>query len=49
MEGVEIAAPAWRRGGWFVLGSLVLATYLANVSAIAMTPFLLDIAHDLGD
>jgi predicted MFS family arabinose efflux permease len=48
MEGVEIAAPAWRRGGWFVLGSLVLATYLANVSAIAMTPFLLDIAHDLG-
>jgi predicted MFS family arabinose efflux permease len=30
------------------LGSLVLATYLANVSAIAMTPFLLDIARDLG-
>jgi predicted MFS family arabinose efflux permease len=48
MEGVETATPARRRGGWFVLGSLVLATYLANVSAIAMTPFLLDIAHDLG-
>jgi MFS transporter, DHA1 family, inner membrane transport protein len=48
MEGVETAAPARRRSGWFVLGSLVLATYLANVSAIAMTPFLLDIAHDLG-
>jgi DHA1 family inner membrane transport protein len=31
----------------FVLVSLVLATYLANVSSIAMTPFLLDIARDL--
>ena len=35
------------RAGLFVLVSLVLATYLANVSAIAMTPFLLDIARDL--
>jgi predicted MFS family arabinose efflux permease len=37
-----------RRGGWFVLLSLVVASYLANVSAIAMTPFLLDIARELG-
>ena len=36
-----------QRSGLFVLIPLVLATYLANVSAIAMTPFLLDIADDL--
>lgn len=36
-----------RRSGLFILVSLVLATYLANVSAIAMTPFLLDIARGL--
>jgi MFS transporter, DHA1 family, tetracycline resistance protein len=36
-----------RRAGLFVLIPLVLATYLANVSATAMTPFLLEIAHDL--
>jgi DHA1 family inner membrane transport protein len=47
MEGVKTDAPAWRRGGWFVLFSLVLASYLANVSAMALTPFLLDIARDL--
>jgi DHA1 family inner membrane transport protein len=38
---------AGRRRGWFVLGSLVVASYLTNVSAIAMTPFLLDIAREL--
>ena len=47
MEGVKTAAPSWRRSGWFILGSLTLASYLANVSAIAMTPFLLDIAREL--
>jgi len=47
MQGVQTDAPARRQGGRFILLSLVLATYLANVSAIAMTPFLLDIAHDL--
>ena len=47
MEGVMTDAPAWRRSGWFVLSSLTLASYLANVSAIAMTPFLLDIAREL--
>lgn len=36
-----------RRGGWFVLFSLVVASYLTNVSAIAMTPFLLEIAREL--
>jgi len=48
MEGVKTDAPAWRRDSWFVLGSLALASYQTNVSAIAMTPFLLDIAHDIG-
>jgi len=47
MEGAQTDAPAWRRGGLFILFSLTLASYLANVSAIAMTPFLLDIARDL--
>jgi DHA1 family inner membrane transport protein len=47
MEAVKRDAPGWRRGGWFVLLSLTLASYLANASAIAMTPFLLDIARDL--
>src|SRR5688500_14421435 len=47
MEAVKRDAPGWRRGGWFVLLSLSLASYLANASAIAMTPFLLDIARDL--
>ena len=47
MEGIKTDAPARRRGGWFILVSLTLATYLANASAIAMTPFLLDIARDL--
>lgn len=36
-----------RRSGLLVLIPLVLATYLANVSATAMTPFLLEIARDL--
>jgi MFS transporter, DHA1 family, inner membrane transport protein len=36
-----------RRAGLFVLVPLVLATYLANVSSTAVTPFLLEIAHDL--
>ena len=47
MEGVNTAAPGWRQSGWFIVFSLTLASYLANVSAIAMTPFLLDIAHEL--
>ena len=47
MEGAQTDAPAWRRGGLFILFSLTLASYLANVSAIAMTPFLLDIAREL--
>jgi predicted MFS family arabinose efflux permease len=47
MEGVHAVAPSWRRDGRFILLSLTLASYLANVSAIAMTPFLLDIARDL--
>src|SRR5215218_8360345 len=47
MQAVTHDAPGRRGGGRFVLLSLVLATYLANVSAIAMTPFLLDIARDL--
>jgi MFS transporter, DHA1 family, inner membrane transport protein len=40
-------ARAGRQGGGFVLLSLVVASYLANVSAIAMTPFLLEIAQEL--
>jgi predicted MFS family arabinose efflux permease len=47
MEGVQTQLPSRRRSGWFVLLSLVLASYLANVSASAMTPFLLEIARDL--
>jgi MFS transporter, DHA1 family, inner membrane transport protein len=47
MVGVETAATTRRRGGWFILVSLTLASYLANASAIAMTPFLLDISRDL--
>ena len=47
MEGIKTDAPTWRRGAWFVLFSLTLASYLANVSAIAMTPFLLDISREL--
>jgi predicted MFS family arabinose efflux permease len=47
MEAVKGDAPRRRRGGRLVLLSLALAMYLANVSAIAMTPFLLDIARDL--
>ena len=47
MEGVQTDAPAWRRGARFVLLSLTMASYLANVSAIAMTPFLLDISREL--
>jgi MFS transporter, DHA1 family, inner membrane transport protein len=47
MQATTQDAPGRRAGGRFVLLSLVLATYLANVSAIAMTPFLLDIARDL--
>ncbi|MGE3909025.1 MAG: MFS transporter [Chloroflexota bacterium] len=42
-----IDAPKQRRSRRFVLASLVLASYLANVSAIAMTPFLLQVASDL--
>jgi len=48
MEAVKGDVQAGRRSGWFVLLSLMLAMYLANVSAIAMTPFLLDIARELG-
>ena len=47
MEGVKTDASSRWRGGWFILLSLTLASYLANASAIAMTPFLLDIARDL--
>jgi hypothetical protein len=31
-----------------VLGSLCIATYLTNASNIALTPFLLEIAEDIG-
>lgn len=48
MQAVDEGGHARRRSGWFVLLSLTLAMYLANVSAIAMTPFLLDIARELG-
>jgi DHA1 family inner membrane transport protein len=47
MQAVTEDVQAERRRGWFVLLALMLAMYLANVSTIAMTPFLLDIAREL--
>jgi predicted MFS family arabinose efflux permease len=37
-----------RHRPWFVVGALCIATYLANASNVAITPFLLDIANELG-
>jgi predicted MFS family arabinose efflux permease len=47
MVAVKQEAHSWRRSSRFILASLIIAMYLANVSAIAMTPFLLDIGREL--
>ncbi len=42
----QAPAPGLGRGGLFVLIILVLATYLTQVSSIAITPFLLQMSQD---
>lgn len=47
-ESTETRAQQQARSSWFILLSLCVATYLATASNIAITPFLLDIAAELG-
>src|SRR4051812_1919338 len=45
---VQADAQVKARSSWFVLLSLVLAMYLTTASTTALTPFLIDVARELG-